>query len=228
MQPIQLAINEPFAAPPAGANWVIFSDSHSYTDEEDTPRMLSRAIRYARKFGVYLIPGKFLQNGCICMCVISPTGEPVLGQEAIFLNLSHRGELARGDRPGVADTPFGRVALCVDVDINHPEYIKAVVGLGAQVVFSSRFLEIFDAVENRIRTPVVSAALSSGVYMVSVTNAGSCIVGPDGRMILSVRDSLSMTATLPADELQSDLRRIEAGRRLIDTYFAGRGEVQHV
>ena len=65
MQPIQLAISEPFAAPPAGANWVVFGDSHSYATEEDTPRMLSRAVRYARKYGVYLVPGKFLQNGRI-------------------------------------------------------------------------------------------------------------------------------------------------------------------
>lgn len=220
MQPIELAINEPFAAPPAGAGWVIFSEGHAYTPEENIPAMLSRAVRYARKYGVYLIPGKFLQNGRLCMCLISPEGEPLLGQEAIFLNLGHRGELMRGESISIADTPFGRVALCVDVDLCHPEYIGAAAGLGAQIIFSSRYVELFDAIENRIKAPVRSAALTGGLYVVSVSNAGSCIAGPDGRMILSIRESLSRTASLDAGDIVRDSLKIAAGRRLMDGYFA--------
>ncbi len=224
MQPIELAINEPFTAPPAGAGWVIFSEGHNYTPEADMPAMLSRAVRYARKYGVYLIPGKFLREGRLCMCLISPEGEPVLGQEALFLNLSQRGELIRGEHMEVADTPYGRVALCVDVDLCHPEYIGAAAARGAQIIFSSRYVELFDAVENRIKAPVLSAALTGGLYVVSVSNAGSYIAGPDGRMILSIREGLSRTATIEAAALVPDTHRLDIGRRLMDNYFSAAGE----
>lgn len=219
MRTIELAINEPFAAPAPGANWVIFSDGQCYESEENTPRMLSRAVRYAKKYNVYLIPGKFIREGRVCMCIISPGGEPLLGQEGIFLNLSRRGELSRGESVDVAETPFGKIALGVDVDICHPAYVKALAGLGAEVVFSSRYLEIFDATENRIKAPILSASISSPMYVVGITNAGSCIAGPEGRLILPVRDMLSMKATLQSRGLKPDNRRLAAGRRLMDKFF---------
>lgn len=225
MQPVTLCITSPFAPPEPGSQLVVFADEKNYTAEYDSPKLISRAAKYARKYGVYLVPQRFIVEDYLCMCLLGPDGAPLGVQRAIYLNLTYRGVFHRWDRQTVIQTPFGGVYLAVDVDINYPQVVRSAVGAGAQLIVASQFIQLFDFFEERVRFGCVSAALSGGVPVASATNAGSGVVQPDGSFACGFSEVLPLCCTLHLPQTPATLPAIRRGSQLLRAQGPGLWQV---
>lgn len=217
MKAVTVSVVNSFSPPPADAELVLFSDPKNYVAQYDSEKMLARAVRYAKHYGVYLVPDRFVTEDSLCLCLIGPDGSPVLGQKAIHLNLDYRGFFRRESRLESAATPFGRVALAVDVDINFPQVARAAAAQGVQLILSSQFIQLFDYLETRVEYGAVAAAKSNAVSVAAVTSAGAVLVGPDGKIAAGIAKELPLTAPLPIGD-PSGWEDIGAGGRLLRTH----------
>lgn len=164
MQQLTIAIVPTLAAPPEGAQLVIFCDPRGYVAEIDSSMMLAAAARYAIRHKVYLVPERFIAANYLCLCLLSPQGVVIGAQRAVHLNLSLREHnYYRDDAIRPFDTPLGRVALLVDVDVNMPQVARAAVEAGATLLLSSQFIQLYDLYEDRVRYGAINAAVSNGV-----------------------------------------------------------------
>ncbi len=217
MKAVTVSVVGSFAPPPEGAELVLFSDTKNYVAQYDSEKMLAKAVRYAKHYGVYLVPDRFVTEDSLCLCLIGPDGSPLLGQKAIHLNLDYRGFFRRESRLETAVTPFGRVALLVDVDINFPQVIRAAAAEGVQLIVSSQFIQLFDFFDARIEYGPIAAAKSNAISVAAVTSAGSVLVGPDGGVIAGFSEDLPLTAKIPIGS-PSGWEDVGAGGRLLRTH----------
>ncbi len=218
MKAVKIAVVHSFTPPPEGAELVIFCSGRSYIAHYDTPKMLTAAVRYAKEYGVYLVTDCFVSDDHLCLCMLDPKGEPVLGQQAIYQNISYRGLFKRSSNLEIADTPFGKVCLLVDVDINYPQVLRIACEKGAQLIIASSFIQLFDFYEDRINYSALNAAASNGVYVALVTNTGSCIAAPDGNYIAPFTDCLPIEANICPAEIAHDPKILAFSRSLIGTH----------
>ena len=66
MQQLTIAIVPTLAAPPEGAQLVIFCDPRGYVAEIDSSMMLAAAARYAIRHKVYLVAERFIAANYLC------------------------------------------------------------------------------------------------------------------------------------------------------------------
>ena len=195
LQQLSVAIVPTLAPPPLGVQLVVFSDQRNYVAEIDSSMMLAAASRYAIRHSVYLVPERFIAANYLCLCLLSPKGEVIGVQRATHLNLGLREHnFFRDDQIQVLDTPFGKTALLVDVDINMPQVARAAVMGGATLLISSQFIQIYDFFEDRIRYGVVNAACSNGVPIIAAAGLGGVITSASGREIAGFSEDLPVTA----------------------------------
>src|SRR5262245_8337703 len=95
----------------------------------------------ARVHGCYLVCGLpergedgLLYNSSV---LISPVGELVGKYRKVHLFGRERSRFTPGSEPALFDTQFGRVALTICYDLIFPEYIRALVVGGAQLILNS-------------------------------------------------------------------------------------------
>ncbi len=200
MEPIHAAVVPVDAPPPAGAQLVVFADSKAYTLEAIAQQMLSRAVRYARKHRVYLVPQRFMAGNFLCLCLLSPEGAVLGAQRATHLNLDYRAYRFRRESAITPfDTPIGRVALLVDVDVAMPHVVRQAVSAGAELLLSSCFIQPFDLNSDRVRETAEAAAHANGVSLVGSMSGYGLICPPDGEAIVSsFEDSPIAADVLPA------------------------------
>lgn len=197
MQQLSVAIVPTLSEPPKGIQLVIFSDQRNYVAEIDSAIMLAVASRYAIRHNVYLVPERFIAANYLCMCLLSPKGDVMGVQRATHLNLGLREHnFFRDDKIHAFDTPFGRVALLVDVDINMPQVSRAAVQDGATLLISSQFIQLYDFFEDRIRYGAINAARSNGVQVISAVGLGGVIVNTNGHQLAGFSEDLPITAQI--------------------------------
>ncbi|WMJ82781.1 nitrilase-related carbon-nitrogen hydrolase [Oscillospiraceae bacterium LTW-04] len=197
MQQLSATIVPTLTPPPPGAQLVIFSDQRNYVAEIDSSMMLAAASRYAVRHNVYLVPERFIAANYLCLCMLSPTGEVIGVQRATHLNLGLREHnFFRDDKIQAFDTPFGKIALLVDVDIYMPQVVRAAVMDGATLLLSSQFIQLYDFFEDRIRYGAINAALSNGVQVVAAAGLGGVIVDANGHEIAGFSEDLPVTAQI--------------------------------
>ncbi|KAF5048944.1 hypothetical protein DSECCO2_444830 [anaerobic digester metagenome] len=197
MQQLSVAIVPTLTPPPPGAQLVVFSDQRSYVAEIDSSMMLAAASRYAVRHGVYLVPERFIAANYLCLCLLSPKGEVLGVQRATHLNLGLREyNFFRDDKIQAFDTPFGKTALLVDVDINMPQVSRAAVMDGATLLIASQFIQLYDFFEDRIRYGAINAARSNGVQVVAAAGLGGIVVDADGHELASFSEDLPVTAQI--------------------------------
>ena len=215
MQTLSVAIVPTLSTPPAGAQLIIFSDQRNYVAEIDSAMMLAAASRYAIRHQVYLVPERFIAANHLCLCLLSPKGDVLGVQRAAHLNLGLREHnFYRDDTINTFETPFGRVALLVDVDINMPQVARAARLGGAQLLISSQFIQLYDFFEDRVRYGACNAALSNRLPVVAAIGLGGIVVGADGKEIVDFSEELPVIAQLTIKEpIQS--KGIETARRLL-------------
>jgi predicted amidohydrolase len=201
--------------PPEAAQLVLFSAARNYVAEYDSGRMLAAAACYAMRHKVYLVPERFVAADSLCLCLLSPKGEVLGVQRATHLNLDYRGRFFRDDAIRPFDTPFGRAALLVDVDVNTPQVARAAVEDGATLLLSSQFIQLFDFFEDRIRYGAVNAAASNGVPVAAAAGSGAVVVGCRGELLAGFSEDLRLTVTVDLRDTADDREAIAAGRRLL-------------
>ena len=194
---IKTAITSVLAPPPKGADLVIFADPRSYVAELDSRQMLAAAARYAARHKVYLVPERFIAAGSLCLCMLAPDGSVLGVQRACHLNVSMRQlNLARADEITPFDTPLGRIALLVDVDINMPQTARSAALKGAELIISSQYMPLYDFFDDRITFGPVNAARSNGLAIISAIGMGGVAVNRIGDITAPYTDNLPILSVV--------------------------------
>ena len=194
---IKTVITSVLAPPPKGANLVIFADPRSYVAELDSHQMLAAAARYAVRHKVYLVPERFIAAGSLCLCMLAPDGSVLGVQRACHLNVSMRQlNLVRANKIVPFDTPLGRIALLVDVDINMPQTARAAAVSGAGLIISSQYMPLYDFFEDRINYGPVNAARSNGLSVISAIGMGGVAVNEYGEITSHYSENLPILSVV--------------------------------
>lgn len=219
MQPLNVSIVPTLVPPPKGTQLVIFADARNYVLESDSPIMLASAARYAARHKVYLVPERFIAANYMCLCLFAPTGEVMGVSRACHLNLALR-ELnySRSDLIECIDTPFGKTALLVDVDINMPQVARECADQGATFIISSQFMQPYDFFEDRINYGVINTSRSNGVSVAAAIGLGGVIVHANGRLAAAYSESLPVSAKLEANVALRDESAMQTARKLLFTH----------
>lgn len=219
MQQLSVAILPVLSPPPKGTDLVVFADPRNYVAEIDSAQMLASAARYAVRHKVYLVPERFVAANYLCMCMLSPTGSVIGVQQAAHLNVGMRQyNFLRSDNIGTFATPFGRVSLLVDVDINMPQCARAAVTSGATLLVSSQFMPIYDFFEDRLNYGIVNAARSNGVQVIAAIGAGGAVVNTNGHFISKYSESFPIAAQLETEIFLGDKCGMDTARELLKAH----------
>lgn len=178
MSRIVVNIIDRFRKPKQFTDLVILKDARNYIAEYDSAKYLNACKKYAKEFGVYLIPSRFAVNGYIYMCMFSPEGEIIGIQGATHLNLNYKSAFKQFDTINVIDTPLGKFFLCVDVDIYHPEVIAIAKDQGCEVVVASQYINTYEYNNNMITKGVWNSAQMANVFVVGINNISCAFAGP--------------------------------------------------
>lgn len=173
-----VCITPPFGKVKPLSDLVIFSDIKSYIPQWDTPDYLNACRKYALEHKVYLVPSRFVVENTLYLCLFSPQGEVLGIQGATHLNLYNQDDLTRFDRVEVLDTPIGRIFLCVDVDVYHPEVLRLARMKGAQIAVASQFIDSYQLTRHMVTTGIWNAAQTNGMYVVGCCNCYSAVAAP--------------------------------------------------
>lgn len=210
---------EPFSSPAWGSNFVVFtSESGAVIPETLVKAYLNRACKYAKHYNVYLVPERFMLMDYHCMALISPKGEVLGAQKAVFMNPSNRAG-KRGAGLEVFRTEFGGIFLCVDVDVYHAEVCRCAAGMGAQIIVCSQFITRAEYGSHLVISGSWNASQLNRAYVVAVSGPFNCVCAPipisthsDG-FIVPPNLKLPMTARLHVDKLSSVRAMPQLGRK---------------
>lgn len=225
MEQLSLSVGEPFLSPAFNSNFAVFSnDRGGMIAQEDTEEYLRKVCRYAKHYGVWLVPERFVLMGYQCLCLISPKGEVVGAQKAVFLNTALKQTLKRSTALQVWDTEFGGIFLCVDVDIYHPEVARIAYNMGARIIVGVQQIGQGDYAGNMVVSGGWSAAQTNGVYVIGVSNQFNCVSAPipltphrDG-FLVPPSLKLPLTAKLDVRRLESVQPRSPLSRKLLSVH----------
>lgn len=216
MHQLSVAIVSPFEAAPQGAQLVIFADQKHFVPEEESVKLIAAAGKYAAKNHVFLVTQRFIVEDFLCACMFGPDGVLIGVGQATHLNLSLRQHnLQRSDEVSVFDTPFGKTALLVDVDINMPQVCRAAVRMGAELIISTQHMPLYDFYEDRVNYGAVNAARSNGVQVISVIGTGAAVVDANGHFITSYTDALPVFGVIEPGVSLGDRRAMKVAHELL-------------
>ena len=216
MKPVYTAVLPPDTVPPQGTELVLFSDTKPYLSETLASEMLRRAARYAKKYGVYLIPQRFLVRDYLCLCLVAPNGRPVAAQRATHLNVDYRERhMQRVSEISPFDTPLGRMALLADVDFCMPQTARQVACEGAEIIIASQFVQPYDYFEDNLIATAQSAACSNGVPVVAAMSGYGIICRPDGETVCSPFEDVPIAAAVTPCAMPGSLRAGVAEARAV-------------
>lgn len=173
-----VCITSPFGKIKPFSDLVVFSDIKNYIPAWDVPDYLTACRKYAMEHQVYLVPGRFVVDHILYMCLFSPKGEIVGIQGATHLNLYSQDDLEHYDKVEVLETPIGRIFLCVDVGIYHPEVLRLARLKGAQIVIASQFIDSYQLSRQMLTSGIWNAAQANGLYVVGCCNCFSAVCAP--------------------------------------------------
>ena len=216
MHQLSVAIVSPFEAALDGAQLVIFAGQKHFIPEEEAPKMIAKAGKYAAKNHVFLVTERFVVEDYLCACMFAPDGELLGIGQATHLNMSLRQHnLLRSDEVSVFDTPFGKTALLVDVDINMPQVCRAAVRAGAELIISTQHMPLYDFYEDRVKYGAVNAARSNGVQVISVIGSGAAAVDANGHFITRYTEALPVATVIEPEVSLGDRRMMKVAHELL-------------
>lgn len=204
MNPILLSMGKAFASPSWGSNFVVFCEEETIAEQE-VKVYLKKVCQYAKHHQVYLVPQRFFLMGYQNMCLISPKGKVLGAQRAIYRHASHI-FLQQETTLDVLDTEFGRIALCVDVDIYKPEVARTAERQGAQYLICSQRLEAQDYRSSSILTGAWNAAQANALFVITACNHFHCVCAPN--VITAHQDGF---VVMPSQHKQMPATRLDAG-----------------
>lgn len=167
-----------FVKPKEPADLVMFCESRSAVAKEDAMLYLKRSMEYAKLYHVYLLPGPFILQDYLCLCLISPEGKPIALQKAIYVNVLHHAGLHTADEIEVFSTPLGRISLLPDVDIFHPEVARSAAMQGAEVLLTAQYYDLYDLNPLRTMSGAWEMAQENQISVIAVSNQNCCVCAP--------------------------------------------------
>lgn len=167
-----------FRKPEGPVDLAVFTGSKRYVTEEQAGRHLGRCVRYARENHAFVVTDRFVARHRLCLALFSPEGEPVGIQCAVNLNRSLAGELRADHAVKLFETPLGRIALCVDADINHPDYCRRARMLGADLLICSQYIDAYDYSAARAWAGEWNQAQANSMVVVNVSNLLCSVCAP--------------------------------------------------
>lgn len=232
MSRLSIAVVSPFEENPPVAKLVIFADGEHFVPESKAPEMIARAGKYALRNQIFLVTQRFVVEDYLCACMFDPHGNIIGIGQACHLNMSLRElNLRRSDEVTVFDTPFGKTALLIDVDINMPQVCRAAAEKGAELIISTQYMPLYDLSEERIDYGAVNAAASNRLQVIAAIDAGAAIVNASGHFIAKYSDNLPMTASVETGISLGDIHAMQtahellaAHRELIDEAAKGKSD----
>lgn len=181
MGTIKIAVVRPFTPPPSDAQLVIFcGEDRPYIQNEIAEYMLTEAKRYAKSYEVCLIPEIYETGETLGCCFFDSKGTILGSSSNAFLNLNYRGRLRRGKGHTTIVTPFGNIALLVDVDISYPQVARLSAMEKADLIIALSYIERMDFYPEMVTYKASAAALNAGVSVVWATSCGTAIVDENG------------------------------------------------
>ena len=179
MTELSLSVGEPFTSPAWGANFVVFTGETGLPlPEPQTKEYISRCCKYARHHKVWLVPERFILMGYQCMSLINPEGKVLGAQKALFGSPVFKSSAKRSALLELFSTEFGRIFLCVDVDVYRPEVSKIAANMGAQIIIGAQSVTRGDYSSHMVLTGAWNAAQLAGAYVVTVCNQFNCVCAP--------------------------------------------------
>ena len=167
-----------FSAPNVDSDIVVLCGDTPYIKAENALNYLYMVGKYARRYCVYVITDRFIKDGLLTQCMLSPKGEIMGVQAAAHINLDYRDKIANGDSLDIIETPFGNFFLAVDTDIYHPEIVKIASSLGADIIIASRHINSYSYMPQGPFIGSENAAITGNICVFDVTNEGGILFTP--------------------------------------------------
>jgi hypothetical protein len=179
MKTILAAITSPDIEPIPAARLIVFPGADAATVRDRKANIfLGQAAAHARQSGAYLVPGLYIKNEALCLCLLDPDGRLLLEQPATHLNPSWAGDLRRGDEITLAETDFGKLALVPDVDVYKGEVLRIAALQGAEIVVSVQVIPETDYSREMILAGAWQQAQQNCLYLLTANNCNASVIGP--------------------------------------------------
>jgi len=136
------------------------------------------AAAFARRQHAFVVPDLYIHHQTLCLGLVDDNGRLIMEQEATHLNPTWAGDLLRGDEIRVVETPFGKIALCVDVDIYKGEVLRIAALMGAEIVVSCQVIASQDYCREMILAGAWQQAQQNCLYILNSNNLNASIIGP--------------------------------------------------
>jgi 5-aminopentanamidase len=190
----------------------------------DGPSLRALA-RIARANRLHLAAGVVIAEGgryFDSQVLFGPDGMRLALYHKVHLFSAERDAFTAGDRPVVVETALGTIGLSVCYDLIFGDYVRRLVGLGAELVINSTNW-IADAYQREVwgwSGPTVQAlaatrALENVAFIAMANRVGhevsfdslghSCIAGPSGKLLASIPAGEGMALFdlgLPQEDLE--------------------------
>lgn len=152
------------------------ADKESINSRDDD--FLEKWCEFATRNKVFIVPGLYIEDNYLCLCLIDDRGKVVGVQKACHINKENFPELIRDSNLNIIETPFARVFLCADVDIYKPELVRAAVFSGAEIIISVQYIQGNRCNESMVLAGAWQNAQQNCVYIINAHNFGGNIIGP--------------------------------------------------
>jgi hypothetical protein len=207
MKTILAAITRPDLEPVPAARLVVFPGADAAAVRaRKTDAFLDQAAAYARRSGAYLVPGLYVKNEALCLCLLDPHGRLVLEQPATHINPSWAGDLRRGEEITVVETDFGKVALVPDVDVYKGEVLRIAALQGAEIAVSVQVFRAEDCSREMILAGAWQQAQQNCLYLLNTNNCNASLTGPcdttadHSGFLAEISDAYPLQAELSAEK----------------------------
>lgn len=168
-----------FQSPSPDARLVFFCDEEIiHSSRLAVHKHLQLCSEYAQKHSLYLVSGLLEHNENLCLCLFGPDGRMLCRQPALHLSMAMAARIKPGDRMQVTHTQLGNLALCVDVDVFHPQCARAAALKGADLLLSVQHLDPVDDTPERLMCSVWNAAQTNNLYVINLSGRSTTVTCP--------------------------------------------------
>lgn len=161
-----------------GTQLVVFPSIKAYMPQWEAKASMERFVDYAKKNNVYLVTPIFSSNQYLTVCLISPDGKIAGLSYANNLSDDNRTEFIRALEQRVFNTPLGKIAIFVDVDIYDPTLVQFAQEKECDLIISTQYIDPTDFSKERILFGAWKASQQVNKYVLNVSNKGCCVTVP--------------------------------------------------
>jgi hypothetical protein len=179
MKTISAAIATPDMPIDPGVQLVVFPGvDRDAIRSRDGADLITQAAAYAALRRVFVVAGLYIKNNTLCLGLLDEQGQLVLEQAATHLNPTWTAGLQQGYEIRVVDTPLGKIALCVDVDVYKGEVMRIAALQGAEIVVSCQVIPSQDYHRSMILAGAWQQAQQNCLFVINANNLNGSIIGP--------------------------------------------------